>query len=211
MLAGKVSDGSAFTSGQVTKSMKPNLIVSIALVLIGAPAAGQRSEFATGRACYTGGKFKEAATHFQQAIRTNPDDAEAYYWMGMSYQVLADIAAPFNGKYISKARASLTKAMELAPGRPDYGRELFDFLLDSAGSSRAARRQAASMLLTLSESDPDYRYMRGRFEEERRANSSVSARLGRLFLAVPRASYRIAELPASALTIRHEPPMSIQR
>ena len=35
--------------------------------------------------------------------------------MGMSYQGLATIAAPFDGRYNSRARLYLTKAMELAP------------------------------------------------------------------------------------------------
>jgi hypothetical protein len=89
--------------------------------------------------------------------------------------------------------------VELAPTRPDYRGELFELLLDRAASSRSALRQAAGILQTASESDPDYSYMRGRFESESKANSSAEARLGRLFLAVPQAAYRIAELPAAAL------------
>ena len=180
--------------------MKLNLSLLILLALLGSEAAAQGSEFATGRAYYMDGEFKKAVTHFQLALKVNPDDAESYYWMGMSYQVLADIASPFDYKYKSKARINLTRATELAPGRLDYRRELFDSLLDSAGSSRAAARQAADLLQTVPESDPGYSYMHGRFECERRANASPEARLGRLFLAIPRATYRIADLPVSALS-----------
>src|SRR5713226_4340434 len=180
--------------------MKLNLSVLILLAVLGSEAVAQESEFATGRAYYMEGEFKKAVAHFQLALKVNPNDAESYYWMGMSYQVLADIAFPFAGKYTSKARVYLTRATELAPGRLDYRRELFDFLVDSAGSSRAAARQAADLLRTVPESDPDYTYMRRRFECERRANASAEARLGRLFLAIPRATYRIAELPVSALS-----------
>ncbi len=42
---------------------------------------------------------------------------------------------PFSGRYNSKALLYLAKAVDLAPGLPDYRRELFDFLLDSARSS----------------------------------------------------------------------------
>ena len=158
------------------------------------------SEFAAGRAYYVEGEFKKAAAHFQLALRVNPNDADSYYWMGMSYQVLAEIAFPFAGKYNSKARICLTKAVELAPTRSDYRRELFDFLVASAGSSRAVRRQAADLMRTVPEPDPDYNYMHRRFELERRINASADAQLGRLFLAIPRATYRLAELPASALS-----------
>jgi tetratricopeptide (TPR) repeat protein len=144
------------------------------------------------------GEFKKAVAHFQLALQANPNDAESYYWMGMSYEVLAEIAFPFAGKYNSKARICLTKAMELAPTRSDYRRELFDFLVDSA--SRAAMRQAADLMRLVPEPDPDYNYMHRRFELGRRANASVDAQLGGLFLAIPRVTYRLAELPASALS-----------
>jgi tetratricopeptide (TPR) repeat protein len=142
--------------------MKLNLSILILLAGLGREAAAQRLEFATGRTYYAEGEFKKAAAHFQLAVRLDPKDAESYYWMGMSYQLLADIALPFGRKYNGKARVCLTKATELAPGRLEYRRELFDFLLDSAGSSRAALRQAAGILRTIPEPDPDYSYMRQR-------------------------------------------------
>lgn len=185
--------------------MKLKLSVLLLFAGLGSAAAGQQSEFAIGRTYYREGQFKNAAAHLQLALAANPDDAEACYWIGMSYQMLADIAAPFDRSYNWKARVYLTKATELAPTRPDYRGELFNFLLDSAGSSRAARRQAEGILRTVPESDPEYTCMHRRFEQESRANSAVDARLGRLFLAVPRAAYRIAEMPASALSNRSEP------
>jgi tetratricopeptide (TPR) repeat protein len=182
------------------KSMKFYFFLLIFLAALSSEAASQGSEFATGRAYYVEGEFKKAAAHFQLALKVNPNDAESYYWMGRSYQVLADIASPFDYKYKSKARINLTKAMELAPERSDYRRELFDFLVDSGGSSRGAMRQAADLMRTVPEPDPDYNYMHRRFELERRVNASADTRLGRLFLAIPRATYRLAELPTSALS-----------
>jgi tetratricopeptide (TPR) repeat protein len=184
--------------------MKMNLTILTLLAVFSGPAAGQRSEIETGRTFYTEGQFKKAAVHFQLAIGADPNNAESYYWMGMSCQRLADIALPFGGRYNAKARIFLTRAVELAPDRPDYRGELFEFLLDPAASSRSALRQAAGILQTTPESDPDYSYMRGRFESESKANLSAEARLGRLFLAVPRAAYRIAELPAAAASNRRE-------
>jgi tetratricopeptide (TPR) repeat protein len=183
-------------------SMKLNLLIPILAAAISGQAAGPRSEYDIGRTYYKDGEFKKAAAHFQLALKTNPNDAECHYWTGMSYQVLADIASPLDSRYRSKARLHLTKAMELAPGRQDYRRELFDFLLDSAGSQPGALKQAAGILLSVSESDPDYRFMRWQFEREKTADSSVGTRLGRLFLVAPRAAYCIADLPASALSSR---------
>ena len=175
--------------------MNLNWLILILLSGLGSEAAGQGSEFATGRAYYTAGEFKKAAAHFQLALKVKPNDAESYYWMGMSYQVLSDIAWPLGHTYNSKARVCLTKAVELAPSRSDYRKELFGFLVESAGSSRAALRQAAEILRMVPESDPDHPYMLLQFEQEKSLDASAEARLGRLFLAVPGAAYRIAELP----------------
>ena len=188
----------------VMTPMKLKLIFLILLRGLTAEGAAQQSEFTIGRACYAGGEFKQAIAHFQLAVKSDPADAESYYWMGMSYQTLADIAFPFAGKYASKARTYLTKATELAPDRLDYRKELFNFLLDPAGSSRATRRQAASILLMVSPNDPDYETMERQFERETKANGSVDARLGRLFLAAPRAVYRIVDLAKPGSPTRPE-------
>jgi tetratricopeptide (TPR) repeat protein len=182
--------------------MKLNLLILVLFAGINSQAA-EPSEFALGRAFYTHGDFKKAAAHFELALKSDPN-AETYYWTGMSYQSLADIALPFNGKYLAKARLSLTRATELAPNRLDYRRELFDFLLDSAASSRSAMRQAKMIVLALRDSDPDYDLMHQRLDNERRVNSSPETRLSRVFLAVPRTAYSIAELPVSALPGRHQ-------
>jgi len=171
--------------------MKLKLSVVLLFTGLGSAAVGQESEFAIGRAYYSEGQFKKAAGHFQRAFADDPDDAPACYWIGMSYQMLADIEVPFGHTYNVKARAYLTKAVELAPARADFRSELFNFLLDSAGSSRAALRQAAGILRTVSAADPDYTRMHRRFEEASRSSSSADAKLGRLFLAMPRAAGRI--------------------
>ena len=173
--------------------MKMNLTILMLFTAFNAPAAAQRSEIETGRAYYTEGEFKKAAVHFQLALQTGPDAAESYHWLGLAYERLADIALPFGGRYNAKARSCLTMAVDLAPSHPEYRRELFEFLLDPSAWSRSAARQAAYILRTTPESDPDYPDMRRRFETESKANTAAEARLGRLFLAVPQAAYRVAK------------------
>jgi tetratricopeptide (TPR) repeat protein len=184
--------------------MKLTLIFLISLTGFDAEGASEQSELAIGRASYAEGDFKQAIAHFQRAVKRNPADADSYYWMGMSYQTLADIAFPFAGKYASKARTYLTMAMELAPDRMDYRKELFNFLLDPGSSSRTTRRQAASILQWVSRSDPDYEIMKRQFEREIKANGSADARLGRLFLAAPRIAYRIVDLAKPEPSTRPE-------
>jgi tetratricopeptide (TPR) repeat protein len=120
--------------------------------------SASRSEFAIGKRYYLDGEFKKAAAHFERALATDPNDAGSYYWMGMAFQILADLSAPMNGRYRSKARLCLSKAMELAPGRSDFRLEFFNSLLEP--SSRSATKQAADILRSVAASDPDYAFMR---------------------------------------------------
>src|SRR5438552_1760408 len=113
--------------------MKQNLIILMLLASVSGRAASQSSEMAAGRTHYGEGDFRKAAAHFQLAIKANPDDAEACYWTGMSYQRLADIATPFGGSYTSKARDHFERAMRLAPGRREYRGTLFEVKLPPNG------------------------------------------------------------------------------
>jgi tetratricopeptide (TPR) repeat protein len=181
----------------MTRTVK--LLFLMLLTGLSAESASPLPEFATGRACYGDGEFKKALMHFQLALRADPSDADSYYWIGRSYQRLADIAFPYTARYTSRARAYLTRATELAPGRLDYRRELFNLLLDSASSSRGALRQAADILQTASPNDPDYESMRWQYEQQSKDNASAGARLGRIFLALPEAASRIVDLAASSI------------
>jgi len=168
------------------------LLVLAILGCFRAHAGGLDSAFETGRAYYIAGEFAKAAAQFQLVLESDPGDAEACYWTGMSYHRMADIATPFGGNYAAKARPYLVKAMQLAPGERLYRQALFDFLLDDG--SRSALRGAADILRAMPESDPDYGDMLRRFESQRKSKSSVNARLAALFLAVPQAAYRIGTL-----------------
>jgi tetratricopeptide (TPR) repeat protein len=171
--------------------MKLTRYIPMLLALLGSLATAQQSEVAAGRASYREGEFRKAVDHFQLALQSDPRDAQSHYWIGRSYETLADIALPFGAKYRTLARTHLTKAAELAPERPEYRRELFDFLLDSTDFSRSEQHQAAGILLASAESDPEYEYLRSRFEEARKAGSSINGRLSRLFLAAPQAAFRV--------------------
>ena len=185
-------------SGASNLPLKVTLLILAAVAGFSGRAAGLDSGFFAARTYYADGEFRKAAAVFQMSCKAN-NDAEACYWAGMSYQRLADIATPFGGKSNASAREYLTKATQLAPGRREYRDALFNFLLDTAHCSRTALRDAAKILSAMAESDAGYIEMRRRFEQEIHLNSSANARLSRLFLIVPRATYRIAELPASAV------------
>jgi tetratricopeptide (TPR) repeat protein len=171
--------------------MKTIPAILILFTVLRAHAADQRDEFETGRACYQEGDFKKAVVHFRLALKADPHDPKLNYWTGRAYQGLGDVALPFSGRYNSKALLYLAKAVDLAPGLPDYRRELFDFLLDSARSSPGSLQLAADMLHRTPEYDAEYGFMRERLERESRMAWSREARFDRLLLATPRAALRI--------------------
>jgi tetratricopeptide (TPR) repeat protein len=172
--------------------MKLSLVVLLLFPALHGRAADLRSELEVGRAYYQQGDFRKALVHLRRTLKTDAQDAEVNYWTGMAYQGLGDVAAPFGGRYNSRALAYLTKAVDLAPGRLDFRRELFGFLLDSGSASPAALRLAEEMLRRTSEIDPEYNSMRRRLDVERGISGSAAVRFDRLFLAIPRAGFRLS-------------------
>jgi hypothetical protein len=174
--------------------MKPTLLALLVLSALNAPAAEPERSFAAGQRYYFDAEFRKAAVQFATVCNAN-HNPDACYWAGISYERLADIATPFGCKLNAKASIYLKEAAGLAPGRPFYREALFEHLLDSADCSRGALRDAASILAATPESDPEYSHMLRRLQMERRLNSSGDARLGMVFLALPRATYRAVTLP----------------
>jgi hypothetical protein len=181
--------------------MKVRLPIALALVALHAAAAAQSREFAAGLQYYEQAEFGKAAVNFQFLCNSG-GNAEACYWTGIAYERLADTRVPFGCRTAAKAPPYFTKAMALAPGRPDFRDALFDFLLNHADCSRTALWEAAGILSMVPPSDPGYELLRDRLIEAAHWNRSLELRLSDLFLAVPRATYRVAALPGAALSRR---------
>src|SRR5689334_21373102 len=150
------------------------LITSILLLTFAGSAtpAELRNQFEIGRNYYESGEFKQAIFHFQRAIKSSPDDARSYYWLGKSYETLAFIGGPVMGRNASsKARKALERAVRLAPENREYRDELFEFLIN-AEYARNALREAEDILQTVNESDPDYPFMQFRLQEARDGHST---------------------------------------
>jgi tetratricopeptide (TPR) repeat protein len=159
------------------------------------------NEVLAGRGSYNAGDYKMAAAHFNKAVKADPTDAAAYYWLGRSYALTGDLSAPiFGNRTLSKARASFAKAVALAPANVDYRREYFDFLLWT-DESKNGLDQAQSILRTMSESDPDYRSMQWELRQQRNERSSAENRVAALFLAVPKAVVRVVDQPMPAVPV----------
>jgi tetratricopeptide (TPR) repeat protein len=156
--------------------------------------AEPRGEYNAGRQDYLAGRFKEAVRHFRSAVQADPADAESYYWLGKSYEILADTGSPFRGAGASaKAYACLAKALELAPERARYRRELFDLLMDEADYSTAPLRKASALLEALTEADAGRAEMQWRLDAEYEERPANHRKPGFFFLSLPRRIDRAAE------------------
>jgi len=153
--------------------MKLQLASILLLIFASAGSSAEsRSALYAGHHDYAAGEFKKAASHFQRALKADPNDADSCFWLGKSYEMLADIRGPLLGARTSfKARFYLAKALQLAPDNEEYRRELLEFLMVSAHSPGTIR-QAESIIQMTPESDPDYPFMLLRLHQERQARSS---------------------------------------
>lgn len=184
-----------------------NALITSSLLLValrvGRPAELQ-NQFEVGRAYYEAGEFKKAIAHFERAVRTRPDDARCYFWMGKSYETLAFINGHvFGGNAGSKAHKFLAQAVQLAPENREYRHELFEFLIESE-YSRGTLREAENMLETIGEADPDYPLMQRRLEDARDDRSTPEYRTGSALVVTPVEAIRIARRPVS---FTHPPAM----
>jgi tetratricopeptide (TPR) repeat protein len=175
-------------------TITPCLICVLLLISAGtASSAESRSPRVAGYREYTAGEFEKAASHFQRALKLQPNDADSYFWLGKSYEMLADIRGPLLGLRASvKARLYLAKALQLAPDNKDYRHELFQLLIVS-DHSRGALRQAEDIIQMTPQTDPDYPFMLMRFQQEYQARSSPERRIGCAFSVLPQQFARIAQ------------------
>jgi tetratricopeptide (TPR) repeat protein len=175
-------------------TITPCLICVLLLISAGAGSSAEsRSPRVAGHRDYTAGEFEKAASHFQRALKLEPNDADCYFWLGKSYEMLADIRVPLLGLRASvKARIYLAKALQLAPDNKDYRHERFELLIVS-DHSPGALRQAENIIQLTPQADPDYAFMVMRLPQEHQARSSLEGRIGCAFSFVPQQFARIAQ------------------
>ncbi len=158
-----------------------------------ARGAGSQNQLAAGHHYYDSGEYKKAVAHFEKAVKADPREADAHFWLGKTYEVMGDLSAPLFGNHsLSKAHASLAMAVRLAPGDREYRREFFDFLLWTY-ESRTALDQAEGLLRGIPESDPDYRSMRFELQQERDFRKSAENILSGVFLFGPRKVLQVVD------------------
>jgi tetratricopeptide (TPR) repeat protein len=175
-------------------TVTPCLMCVLLLISAGTGSSAESpSPRVAGHRHYTAGEFEKAASHFQRALKIEPNDSDCYFWLGKSYEMLADIRGPVLGLRASvKARLYLAQALQLDPDKKDYRDELFQLLIVSDHSPRGLR-QAESIIQMTPHTDPNYPFMVMRLHQEYQARSSPEGRIGCAFSVLSRQFARIAQ------------------
>jgi len=94
-----------------------------------APAASLQKD---GEALFRECEFKAAARAIEHALATGPETAQLHFWLGKSYERMAEVASPFFARRNArKAQSHLEAAAQRDPGNREFLKELFDFYVDS--------------------------------------------------------------------------------
>ena len=165
-------------------------------------AAALNDRLQKGKDYYFAGEFKKAISQFELVTKENPNEPEAYLWLGKSYTMLADLKPLFGTRTRVKAWMYLAKSVNLAPECDECRRELFDSLITS-DDSPSAWRDAKLLVANMSKSDPDYPSMHAMVEKMQNERHSVELLTITLF--------SLPSQTISRLTVRPAPKSSPER
>ncbi len=91
------------------------VIIIVVSAFSGSYASG--NEFMkNGRTYFSGGDFRKAVNFFELNVRSNPDSAEGYEWLGKAYYSLGDNEFAVDTEMLEKAAVAFRKALSLNPG-----------------------------------------------------------------------------------------------
>lgn len=108
------------------------MVRSVCILLAISYAATAASLQKDGETLFQECEFKAAARVFGHALATKPESAQLHFWLGKSYERMAEVASPFFARRNArKAQFHLEAAVRRDPGNRVFLRELFDFYVDS--------------------------------------------------------------------------------
>ena len=103
-----------------------------AILLAISCAAAAASPQKDGETLFKQCEFKAAARVFEHALAREPESARLHFWLGRSYERMAELASPlFARRDARKAKFHLEAAVRRDPGNRVFLREMFDFYVES--------------------------------------------------------------------------------
>lgn len=137
-----------------------------------------------GQALFAKCEFGGAARAFRRALAAQPGDAELQFWLGRSYERVAEISSPLvASKSARKAERSLRQALRIDPKNQKYALALFEMYVDSPEWFDRAPARASELLERITFTTPEEdAILRIRLAEARQDVSGLAARYERAIL-----------------------------
>ncbi len=164
------------------------LVLSLCAAFMPCVAAAAISESATGwarqgRALFARCEFSGAVRAFKRAADTQPDNAEVRFWLGRSYERMAETSAPLIApRHAHKAERSLEQALQLDPTNRKYQLELFGLYVDTPEWFSRAPQRASALLERMSTTPEEYATLHGRLAEARQNSRGLDSSVERAIL-----------------------------
>ena len=137
------------------------MVIALGLTAAGCGQVGAlkgQMAFKDANALYSAQKYKDAAVKYEEAIAANPDLAEAYFFLGNSYDNMyrsARRGEPENDSYLTKAIDNYRKRSEMDGGDVRYKRLALEYLVSAYGPEKLNDpSQQEPILLKMAEADP---------------------------------------------------------
>jgi Flp pilus assembly protein TadD len=142
------------------------------------------------------GEFKKATECLEKAVALNPNDSNAYHWLGRAWGRRAETSSWFTAiQYARKTRDAFEKAVDLNPANAEAVNDLFEYYLEAPGFLGGGLDKASKLIERIRALDPvEYHYAQARLAEKRKEYAQAEEQLRRAVELAPRQAGRIVDL-----------------
>ena len=163
---------------------RPALLASFGLLLSWPQSAHAQDLMLEARGAAERGRMDSAYTLLQRAVETDPQRADAHFWLGLVAGTRASEHRSLGSFFLARrAKRELQRAVELDPGNPVYLEALGRYLARAPGIVGGDRDSARSLAQHLLQLDPmrgtsllvELLWRRGRPGDRAEADSLIEA------------------------------------
>ncbi len=94
------------------------ILIAIVCIILSVTEIYANELMSNGKMYYSRGDFTKAVNSFEQFVRSHPDSAEGYEWLGKAYYSLGDNEFSSDPQMLERAADALGKALSLDPQNP---------------------------------------------------------------------------------------------
>jgi tetratricopeptide (TPR) repeat protein len=142
------------------------------------------------------GEFKKASETFEKAVAADPENSDAYLWLGRAYGRRAETSSPITAPgYASKARQNFERAARLNPDNLEAQSDLFEYYLEAPGFLGGGLDKAQTVANAMQRINPAEGYWaQAKLAEKHKEYSHAEEHLRRAIAAAPQQVGRFIDL-----------------